>query len=243
MDGQINFSAVSNWNGQELAMITVSDGEHSISSELPVVVVPVNDAPLATSLISPLDNTPLGNSLVQFTWQAAEDVDVNDQISYIVFVSDDPSFSNILYESLVNDLTTTINIEEVGEMYWFVRAIDLEGESADYGTETFSISALSTLNTGFVPTEFALKQNYPNPFNPSTRIQFHLPENSYVNLTIYDLRGNAIKVLNDGELNEGIYTYTWDAKNEINDRVSAGMYIYTINAGEFRLTRKMILLK
>ena len=243
INGQITFSALSNWNGQEVAVINVSDGEHLISSELPVVVVPVNDAPVATSLISPLDNVSLDNSSVEFAWQAAEEVDVNDQISYKVFVSNDPSFSEILYESMVNELTVTIDIEEVGSMHWFVQAIDLEDAFADYATGTFSISALSTINSGFVPNEFALKQNYPNPFNPSTKIQFHLPENSHVNLTIYDLRGNVIKVLNDSELNKGIYTYTWDAKNKISDRVSAGMYIYTINAGEFRTTRKMILLK
>jgi plastocyanin len=87
-------------------------------------------------------------------------------------------------------------------------------------------------------SEFTLSQNYPNPFNPSTTINFSIPEASFVSLKIYNSLGQEIKTLVAKELNAGNYKYDWDAKN-----LTSGIYLYTIQTGEFIETKKMILLR
>ena len=90
---------------------------------------------------------------------------------------------------------------------------------------------------------FALHQNYPNPFNPTTQIRYDLPLDEYVTVIIYDVMGRKIKSLINTNQEAGYRSITWDATNDLGQPVSAGMYIYTIQAGEFRQTKKMVLLK
>jgi flagellar hook assembly protein FlgD len=102
---------------------------------------------------------------------------------------------------------------------------------------------LSTDQQSLLPEAYTLHQNYPNPFNPTTQIRYDLPENSYVSITIYDLMGKRVKTLVNSKQDAGYRSIHWNATNEFGQPVSAGMYIYTIQAGEFRKTRKMVLLK
>ena len=94
-----------------------------------------------------------------------------------------------------------------------------------------------------VPDVYALKQNYPNPFNPITKIQYQLPQDNIVKLSVYDIMGRKVKTLVNSTQSAGYKTIVWDATNDQGSMVSAGMYIYTIEAGDFRKTKKMILLK
>ncbi|MCH8289403.1 MAG: T9SS type A sorting domain-containing protein, partial [Candidatus Marinimicrobia bacterium] len=89
-----------------------------------------------------------------------------------------------------------------------------------------------------LPTEFALSQNHPNPFNPETTIRYALPEASGVSLIIYNLRGEEVARLVDGEQPAGHHQVTWNASN-----IASGMYFYRLQAGEFVQTKKMVLLK
>lgn len=89
-----------------------------------------------------------------------------------------------------------------------------------------------------IPLTFSLQQNYPNPFNPSTNIEFSLPQNQKVTLKIYDLLGRLVSTLVDRELNAGNHKVTFNAGD-----LSSGVYFYTINAGEFNATKKLILLR
>ena len=93
------------------------------------------------------------------------------------------------------------------------------------------------------PGKFKLNQNYPNPFNPVTNISYDLREDSYVRITIYDLLGNVIKNLVKSNQLSGYNSVQWNATNNQGQPVSAGVYLYTIEAGDFRQTKKMILLK
>ena len=102
---------------------------------------------------------------------------------------------------------------------------------------------LSTDQSDVIPEVFTLHQNYPNPFNPTTQIRYDLPENSYVSITIYDLMGKRVKSLVNSKQDPGYRSIHWNATNDLGQPVSAGMYVYTIQAGEFRQTRKMVLLK
>ena len=94
-----------------------------------------------------------------------------------------------------------------------------------------------------IPREFSLNQNYPNPFNPTTKINYELPNNDFVSIDIYDVMGHRIKSLVSTNQDAGYKSVHWNATNDLGQPVSAGMYIYTIQAGEFRQTRKMVLLK
>lgn len=89
-----------------------------------------------------------------------------------------------------------------------------------------------------LPTDFALEQNYPNPFNPSTTIEFSLPEKAHVTLEIYNLLGQKVATLADGEYAAGVHSAVWHAEN-----ASSGIYFYRLNAGAEVITRKMALLK
>jgi hypothetical protein len=94
-----------------------------------------------------------------------------------------------------------------------------------------------------VPNQFHLYQNYPNPFNPVTTLCYDLPEDAMVNITIYDMMGRVVNTLINGSQTSGYKTIQWDATNDRNEPVSAGIYLYTIQAGEFVQTKKMVLLK
>jgi len=94
-----------------------------------------------------------------------------------------------------------------------------------------------------IPITYVLHQNYPNPFNPITTLSYDLPEDALVNITIYDMMGRIVNNLVSSQQNAGYKSIQWNATNNIGQPVSAGLYLYTIQAGEFRQTRKMVLLK
>ena len=99
------------------------------------------------------------------------------------------------------------------------------------------------LDVASIPDVFALHQNYPNPFNPTTQIRYDLPEDANVNITIYDIMGRSIRSLVNSQQTAGYRSIQWNATNNLGEPVSAGMYIYTIQAGDFIDTKKMVLLK
>ena len=118
--------------------------------------------------------------------------------------------------------------------------------SPTYETDTWLVKFSFLLTTGdenLLPDEFALHQNYPNPFNPTTQIKYDLPEDALVNITIYDMMGRSIMSLVNSHQSAGYRSVQWNATNNLGEPVSAGMYLYTIQAGEFWQTKKMVLLK
>jgi flagellar hook assembly protein FlgD len=88
-----------------------------------------------------------------------------------------------------------------------------------------------------------LHNDYPNPFNPITTLRYDLPENSLVTITIYDMLGRQVKKLINISQTAGYRTIQWNATNDEGKPISGGLYLYTIQAGEFRETKKMVLLK
>jgi len=93
------------------------------------------------------------------------------------------------------------------------------------------------------PLAFKVYNAYPNPFNPITSIDYDLPEDGFINITIYSMMGSIVKTLVNGPQTAGNKTVQWSATNDRNEPVSAGLYLYTIQTGELRQTKKMILLK
>lgn len=95
-----------------------------------------------------------------------------------------------------------------------------------------------------IPLKYKLNNAYPNPFNPSTNLSFSLPQASKVRLTIFNSVGEVINKLVDGKMfAEGTYTYKWNGTNQENQKVSSGIYFYTLDSEDYRKTKKMILMK
>ena len=110
------------------------------------------------------------------------------------------------------------------------------------------IRFLEQLLAVLVPKETELLHNYPNPFNPETWIPYRLAEDAFVTLTIYDQRGRVVRRLNVGHQTASVYesrskAIYWDGRNEVGDRVASGIYFYTLIAGDYSATRKMLILK
>ena len=98
-------------------------------------------------------------------------------------------------------------------------------------------------NDNIIPKDYSVNQNYPNPFNPVTRFRYDLPEDALVNITIYDMMGRVVKTLINDQQTAGYKSLHWNATNDAGSPVSAGIYLYMIQAGDFRQTKKMVLLK
>ena len=93
----------------------------------------------------------------------------------------------------------------------------------------------------YYPDQFVLYQNYPNPFNPSTTIEFDLPKATHVSLKIYNILGEEVITLVSDKLSAGSYSYEWDASRSAG--MTSGVYLYRLQAGDYVVTRKMILMK
>lgn len=99
-----------------------------------------------------------------------------------------------------------------------------------------------------IPDTTALLSNYPNPFNPETWIPYQLAKPADVTLTIYDIRGVVVRELKLGHQLAGMYhsrsrAIHWDGRNLFGEKVATGLYFYTLKAGDFTATRKLLIRK
>jgi len=111
------------------------------------------------------------------------------------------------------------------------------------GDELSKTRDLEIMEAPAIPQDYALLQNHPNPFNPETTIGFMLPEPKYVEITIYNTLGQAIRQLVHESCAAGSYLIRWDGRDGRGSNVPSGIYLYRMQAGEFVSTRKMILEK
>ena len=131
--------------------------------------------------------------------------------------------------------------------YEFV-ILEVNGASCEFGLDDIywdGGGAVSVIEDdyGKPPTKYSLNNNYPNPFNPLTTISYDLPEDGFVNVTIYDILGRQVKTLVNGYQKAGYKSMKWNGTNDQGRMVSAGMYFYHLQSGKFSKVRKMILLK
>jgi hypothetical protein len=94
------------------------------------------------------------------------------------------------------------------------------------------------VNKNITAETYFLNQNYPNPFNPATKIDFSIPKSGYTSLVVYDLNGKKVADLVNENLNPGVYSFEFDASD-----FSSGVYVYTLQSGNFSQSKKFILLK
>ncbi len=120
----------------------------------------------------------------------------------------------------------------------------------DDGSHPFKqgIENLESLLASLIPEDTALLANYPNPFNPETWIPYQLAESADVTLAIYDINGQLVRRLTVGHQVAGTYrtrsrAVYWDGRNQLGESLASGLYFYTLTAGEFTATRRMLILK
>lgn len=92
-----------------------------------------------------------------------------------------------------------------------------------------------------LPDEFRLSHNYPNPFNPETRIDYKLPRASQVKIAVFNIRGQEVRTLFDGEQSRGRFFVTWDGRSDSGQRVSSGIYVIQMQTPDFVATRRAVL--
>ncbi len=114
---------------------------------------------------------------------------------------------------------------------------DNNKEVLNVGKGSVNITGINSTSSE-IPGSYSLLQNYPNPFNPVTNINFSLPVDSDVRLAVYDMLGREVSLLANGRFSAGVYNVDYDASS-----LSSGIYFYSISAGDFKETKKMMLVK
>jgi len=99
------------------------------------------------------------------------------------------------------------------------------------------------MELGGPPLEFIISRNYPNPFNSITHIDYQVPIDNHINITIYDIMGREVKTLMDQVQIKGIYTIDWNGQSEYGKSVSTGVYYFQFTSNGFSDEKKMIFLK
>ena len=130
----------------------------------------------------------------------------------------------------------TDNAPGTGTVYYRLKQLDLDG-TFRY-SDGIAVDVASGIAGKEFPTEFSLGQSYPNPFNPSTNIRYGLPRNAFVTLEVFSTLGQRVATLINEQQEAGYHEVTFNAA-----RLSSGAYFYTITAGDYHASRKLVLLK
>jgi hypothetical protein len=145
--------------------------------------------------------------------------------------------------TIANETKTVTVFNEMQDQGWEI-AVNGQPTSVTFDPDNWILKDIvgttSIKEVSEIPSTFSLAQNYPNPFNPSTLIGYQLPEASHVSLKIYDELGREVATLVDEFQQAGIHNSTLNIQNW---SLPSGVYFYTLKAGEFMETKKMILLK
>ena len=190
-------------------------------------------APLGPILISPLNGATEVSHKPLFTWNASETA-----TSYKLEISTNPTFSTVAIAVLVTQSFYQAEGLVVGQLYfWRVEARNAGGSSV---SDVWGFTTVLTTDTESdeIPGSFALEQNYPNPFNPTTTLEFSMPKGGEAHLVVYNVRGEVVARLVDGNMPAGRHRILWNAVN-----LPSGVYLYRFQAGDFVSTKKLTLAK
>ena len=144
----------------------------------------------------------------------------------------------------------TFNSQTIQNWIYMAHAADDGSEAFQRGIPNLKRLLLDIGDTNLrsLPAETVLLANYPNPFNPETWIPYRLAQDAFVTLTIYDSSGHLVRALNMGHQTAAVYESQskaayWDGRNNLGESVASGVYFYTLTAGDYSATRKMLILK
>lgn len=233
---QINPTA--NSNGQGTIILRYTGQYASPQDTINVIINPINDAPSAVFLIEPGDDDTLRSDTVAFRWSSSSDVD-GDILTYQIHLS-----GNDLDTTMVGFDTTLTLMERllVGSYAWYVSVSD--GVTiVNSDTNSFYQDIVDAITHSTVKLEFALYQNYPNPFNPSTKIRYSIAKAGHVDLRIYNVLGQSVKVLAQGRQESGLHEANWNGRNDDGDFAGSGIYICRLTVGSEVRVSRMLLLK
>jgi hypothetical protein len=201
-----------------------------------------------------VDESNVNTGFITFSWGESSDAN-GDSLYYLMRATSaeigdlgldtNATSIEVSYMDIIEDMSE--NNVTAAALEWTVHVTDgidtVEADNAPFTLQVDGSNALSAYLEGLLPDEFALQQNYPNPFNPVTTLRYDLPENGLVTIIIYDMLGREVKTLINQSQNAGYRTVIWNATNDYGKPVSAGTYLYQIQAGEYISTKKMVLLK
>jgi len=168
-------------------------------------------------------------------------------IGAVVYGTDEMSAKDGKYgasenENLIVKIYTKTDGQELKPDVVSVNWMLGDGAGLTYKSNS-AISAKVSLTGKVLPTEYALEQNYPNPFNPTTTIKYALPDNGIVKIKVYDILGREVKALVNENQVAGYYSIEWNGTDNRGLRVASGVYMYRIEANNFKKTVKMMLMK
>jgi hypothetical protein len=168
---------------------------------------------------------------VILTW----DVPVRDLASYNVYRD------NVMIADNISTTSYTDTNVPAGTYIYQVTAVYDGGYESDFSNEA-EITVVDVTNN-LIPLITELQGNHPNPFNPITSINFALSDPEFVNLEIYNIKGEKVKTLVDEKMEAQFHSVTWNGSDDSGKPVSSGVYFYKMKAGKFIQTKKMILMK
>ena len=198
--------------------------------------------PEAATLLEPAHAT-VGVSLTPtFKWAKAEAA-TSYRFQFSSSITITPQ--STLLDTVVMDTTLSLSRLVLNKNYfWRVAAVNQYGTSL--WSSTFGFKTQTTVKVedeNIVPDFYELSQNYPNPFNPTTTIGFAIPLPEYVEIKIYDMLGSEVRTVVNEDLSPGKYTVEWNGVDSLGNHVPSGVYFYTIRAGKYHDTKKMIFLR
>ena len=179
------------------------------------------------------------NASVNLEWDSIENFQY-----YKLERSTDSLFITGVETNYLQYNTYTDNDLEFNTEYFYRVSAYVNDFWTDYSNViSVMLENVNITGTNDIPTVYKVHQNHPNPFNPVTTLRYDLPQDAIVNISIYDMMGRVVNNLVSSQQNAGYKSIQWHATNNAGQPVSAGIYLYTIFAGEFRQTKKMVMLK
>jgi len=127
--------------------------------------------------------------------------------------------------------------------YYWLESVSYNGDSEKFGPIALTIPTEGDNESPDVPETFGLMPNYPNPFNPTTTIQYNLPADSQVELTVYNVKGAKIATLSRGSKEAGYHSIIWNGTDSGGNEVGSGIYFYKLKTSTYSETRSMLLIK
>ncbi len=224
---------------------TLTKGTYTIGQEAGDLVLPVE----LSSFTATFSTVEL---LVTLQWTTESET---NNLGFNVLRSTDSNIGNAI--SMNSDIITGTNtstqhnynfndasVEAPNTYYYWLENVDLDGSNSFNGPVMVTVLEQSDPNTPpVIPAVTKLNSAYPNPFNPDTNISFDLKTPSFVNVTVYDVKGQKIRTLTSQDWNAGTHHLVWNGKNENGQVVGSGVYFYRMTAGKYSATQKVVLMK
>ena len=195
-------------------------------------------------LISIFISSDLKGQHIKLTWSPNPE---NDIKNYVIYRASTTSQETEIASVPLTDTSYLDYDIIIGETYYYrITAVDSADNISEFSDPIEVPTDFTTTvdpSTIGIPEKFYLSQNYPNPFNPETRFEYYVAKHSPISLAIYNLLGKKIRTLVNDNKSPGIYSITWDGRDEFSKKVASGIYFARFKAGEFRQTRKIDLQK